>query len=137
MNPTARATSLTSLLATVAFAATACSGSSAPQPPSESTTRQSPVVRKANALCRREDAKIAAAEEIATGVWFTANTVHHINAEANGLVKLGLGGTLARSLLDWEQARSLLLAGNVRYRERAEQPPNAAEVDHRLPAGSD
>lgn len=105
---------LTSLLATVALAATACSGSSPRQRPSGSGARQSPLVRKANAACRRDDAKIAEAEAIAPGVWFTANTVAHIDAEATRLVKLGLAERLGPALLDWERARFLLLKGDVR-----------------------
>jgi hypothetical protein len=101
------------LLAATAVAAAACSGSDS-RKPSGGSSAQLPEVRKANALCRREDPKIAAAEAIAPGVWFTANTGSHIQAEVDGLIKLGLLGKLAPSILDWERARSLLIRGEVR-----------------------
>lgn len=87
------------MLLALAVATTACG----------SHDRSSPLVQKANAFCQREDAKIAKAEGIAPGVWFTANTVSHIQAEAEGLARLGLLGKLAPSFIDWGRARALLI----------------------------
>lgn len=96
-------------LAAVALAATGCNGSSPPG-----------AARQTNSLCRRYDAKIAKAEAIAPGVWFTANTLTQIQAEVDALARSGPTGKLSTSFRDWEHAKSLILQGGTEDARRGD-----------------
>jgi hypothetical protein len=69
----------------------------------------SAAVKRANAVCSRDDAVIKAAE--APGVIFTAAAVDAIDREVTALERLPLERQLRPAYAEWAKARSQLLSG--------------------------
>ena len=90
-------------------AAVAGCGSSGAKPVSEP-----PWVQKANAICKRDDPKIKAAEQEAYGIYFTANMVQHWFAELKDLERTELFVQMPSLQTDARRAfRIIRYTGNV------------------------
>lgn len=73
-----------------------------------------PWVEKANAVCKRDDPKIKAAEQEAYGVYFTANMVQHWFAELKELGRTALFVQMPSLQADARRAyRIIRYTGNV------------------------
>lgn len=79
-----------------------------------------PWVQRANAICKRDDPKIKAAELESGGIDFTPNMVQHWFAELHALGRVGLQAQIPRLVTDAQRAYRLMrYTGNPRPMDSA------------------